>query len=149
MTAGPKAETAGSSGASPGGEARRVLVASRDRDARRLLAVGLRRGGFEVALAATGKEVVSGAVAKPPAVVVLERDLPHLRGDEALKNLESFASTRQVPAIFMIDHSREVEPLALLRPSSDRTIRVVRKPFSMKKLLEAIETALAAPRPES
>jgi YesN/AraC family two-component response regulator len=61
-----------------------VLIVDDDPHIRRILAIALAQGAFEVVgEAADGKEAVSLAAAHKPAVVILDQEMPHMKGDAA------------------------------------------------------------------
>jgi CheY-like chemotaxis protein len=71
---------------------RTVLIADQDAGVRRLLAVLLGDGAFEVVAEATdGVEAVSLATRHRPAVIILDRDIPRIGGGAAARLLRDLA----------------------------------------------------------
>lgn len=65
----------------------RVLLVEDDRDLAASLADGLRRDGYTVEIADDGLSALSAAAARPPDLVVLDRQLPRLSGDAVCETL--------------------------------------------------------------
>lgn len=92
----------------------RVLVAEDERDLAALLATGLRRAGFAVdtvhagddALELLGLPAYDGAAPSPYDVLVLDRDLPRVHGDDVARQLVAAASPTR---ILMLTASSAVE----------------------------------------
>ena len=80
-------------------EAARVLVVEDEPDIAALVAYQLTREGFRVETAATGTEALSAVHREMPDLLVLDRMLPGISGDEVLKTLKGEPSTSGVPNI--------------------------------------------------
>jgi two-component system, OmpR family, response regulator VanR len=74
----------------------RVLVAEDERKVAQALARGLRREGMAVDLAYDGAAALDKARLHPYDVVVLDRDLPLLHGDEVCRSLRADDTTSRV-----------------------------------------------------
>ncbi len=74
----------------------RVLVAEDERDLARLVAVGLRRAGFAVDTAHRGDEALDLLDLHPYDVLVLDRDLPRVHGDEVARRLVAAGSPTRI-----------------------------------------------------
>ena len=78
------------------GEAMRVLVVEDERKLAVTIAIGLRREGMAVDVAFDGREGLRHALAEHYDVVVLDRDLPELHGDEVCRALAARPSGARV-----------------------------------------------------
>ena len=67
----------------------RVLVAEDESRVADALARGLRREGMAVDIAPDGREALYKARVNPYDVIVLDRDLPHVHGDEVCRTLNA------------------------------------------------------------
>ncbi len=65
----------------------RVLLVEDERDLANAIARGLRRDGLAVDVAYDGAEALEKAAVHPYEVVVLDRDLPAVHGDEVCREL--------------------------------------------------------------
>ncbi|MFF8834108.1 response regulator transcription factor [Streptomyces sp. NPDC015130] len=70
----------------------RVLVAEDERDLARLVAIGLRRAGFAVDTVHGGDEALERMDLYAYDVLVLDRDLPRVHGDEVARRLVAAGS---------------------------------------------------------
>lgn len=116
----------------------RVLVVDDNALQRDVVADILASEGYDVTVAATGAEALAAAVRSPPDVVVLDLMLPDTDGASVL------ASLRAEPAL----GGMRVLVTTGLRSSSVRRLPGVDgalfKPFGMRELLTAVESAFAA-----
>lgn len=74
----------------------RVLIVEDEAELAQALARGLRRHGFTVDLAFDGEEGLSKAIAQDHAVILLDRDLPLLHGDELCRRLNAQAHPARI-----------------------------------------------------
>ena len=83
----------------------RVLVIEDDRFNRRLYRDLLEAEGLAVSLAATADEGLDVARHQPPALVVMDIELPGMSGLEATRRLKSEPATRGVPILVISAHA--------------------------------------------
>src|SRR5262245_61544916 len=106
----------------------------------------LRRAGFEVEVASTGKEGLERAAATAPALVVLDVALPDIDGFEVCKQLRSSESTKSVGVLMMTAHGLPEDRVRGLECGADDYLT---KPFDMRELsLRAVAIARRTPGPE-
>jgi DNA-binding response OmpR family regulator len=74
----------------------RVLVAEDDEVLAKAVAVGLRREGMAVDVALDGDDALTRLTLTPYDVVVLDRDLPGVHGDEICRKLVEHGSAMRV-----------------------------------------------------
>src|SRR5881409_1759641 len=77
----------------------KILVVEDNSDCRELLAIVLRRSGYEVAEAATGLAAVEQGWATHPDLILMDLGLPGITGDEATARLKAHPSTRNIPVV--------------------------------------------------
>ncbi|MDN4476019.1 response regulator transcription factor [Demequina sp. SYSU T00192] len=124
----------------------RVLVVEDHAVLAREVATGLRRSGFAVDVARDGEEALAKAAVNPYDVVVLDRDLPRVPGDEVCRAL---SAAPEPPRILMLTAAGRLEDiLEGLGLGADDYLA---KPFAMAELAARVRTlgrrAGAAPRP--
>jgi len=103
---------------------------------RRALRASLGARGYEVELAASGREALAGAVTDPPNLVILDLGLPDIDGVEVCRRLRAWSS---VPIIVVsADGADERKVAALDEGAND----YVTKPFSTPELLARVRVAL-------
>ncbi|MCG6956596.1 MAG: response regulator, partial [Gemmatimonadetes bacterium] len=86
----------------------RILVVEDERDIAALIAYQLTREGFRVETAGTGTEALQSVARDIPDLVVLDRMLPGVTGDEVLQRLKEEPSTTHVP-VLVLTAKREQE----------------------------------------
>lgn len=118
----------------------RVLVIDDEEPIRRILRVLLQRAGHEVVLAASGEEGLRCCRESAPDLVMTDIHLPGLDGIEVALTLRALAPA--VPVIVMSGGER-TKRLDLL-PSALQlgAVRVLRKPFTTREVLDAVGAVL-------
>jgi DNA-binding response OmpR family regulator len=141
----PVAVTAAASSAVPApavvarpSPARTVLVVDDDADIRAMLEEFLVTKGYHARSVADGAAAVRELVAAPADLVLLDIDMPGLKGTDALPTLRAVAPRA---AIIMISGTTDEEPAK--RALAAGAFDYVTKPIDFVHLIDAIETALA------
>lgn len=116
-----------------------ILVVDDERDLSELLSYNLRKSGYEVHLASTGRAALDAIAQRMPNLVLLDVMLPELSGTEVASRLRSNPATANLPIIMLTAKGEEVDQLVGLTVGADDYIP---KPFSMKVLLARIEAVL-------
>src|SRR5262245_45027645 len=114
----------------------RILVVEDDQPIRDLIAFGLRRSGFEVALAENCQEAKAAIADRRPELVVLDWMLPDMSGLELARQLRRDAATRDIPIIMLTARADEADKVAGLQGGADDYIT---KPFSARELTARIQ----------
>lgn len=119
-------------GAEKRGASRRVLFADDDPQVREPLCEALRRQGFEVFEAATGKEALEQVRARDFDIVLMDLHMPELNGIEATRAIK-----REKPSLFVAVMTgeathEEVRRALSLEPGA---CGVLRKPFQLHEFL--------------
>ncbi|HEX6488265.1 MAG TPA: response regulator transcription factor [Candidatus Dormibacteraeota bacterium] len=122
----------------------RVLIAEDDPELAEVLAKGLRREKIAVDLALDGLEAIDKLVATPYDVLVLDRDLPGVHGDQVCREVvASEAATR----ILMLTASGSIgDRVAGLTLGADDYLP---KPFAFAELVARIRALARRSRPAS
>lgn len=111
---------------------RRVLVVEDEPDIAALVAYQLTRDGFRVETASSGPEALKAVDREVPDLVVLDRMLPGLSGDEVLKALRDRSDTRDVPVLLLTALREQEERITGLELGADDYLA---KPFSPRELV--------------
>lgn len=91
----------------PGGA---VILNVDDSDVhRQLVTEMLRRAGFKVEEASTGREAVAAATSGHPSVIVLDVNLPDFSGFDVFRRLKSQPQTAQIPVVFLTGTATDEE----------------------------------------
>ena len=97
----------------------RVLVIEDDPGIAALVACQLTRSGYHVETAANGLEGLDSLHRELPDLVVLDRMLPRLSGDEVLRSVRSDKSTRGVPILVLTAKREETDRIEGLEMGAD------------------------------
>jgi len=121
------------------GGAKRVLVVEDEPDIAALIAYQLTREGFRVETAATGTEALGAVSREIPDLVVLDRMLPGLSGDEVLQSLKGEAATRTIPVLVLTAKKEQEDRIEGFELGADDYLT---KPFSPRELVLRVRAIL-------
>jgi two-component system phosphate regulon response regulator PhoB len=110
----------------------RVLVVEDEMDIAALIAYQLTREGYRVETAANGIDALAAVHRELPALVILDRMLPGVSGDEVLKSLKSDAATRFIPVLVLTARREQEDRIRGLELGADDYLP---KPFSPRELV--------------
>lgn len=117
--------------ASKSSTAPRVLVVEDEPDIAALIAYQLTREGFRVETAGTGTEALDSVDREIPDLVILDRMLPGLSGDEILQRLRTDPTTANVPVLVLTAKREQEDRIEGLELGADDYLT---KPFSPREL---------------
>jgi DNA-binding response OmpR family regulator len=115
----------------------RILLVDDEQPIQTLLSFTLQRDGYEVVVAADGREALARYEEQPPDLVVLDLMLPRMDGLEVCKRLRAKGET--VPIIMLTAKSEEIDKVLGLELGADDYIT---KPFSMREFRSRVKAAL-------
>jgi len=110
----------------------RVLVVDDEPQILRALRINLSARGYEVRVAADGRQALAQAAEHPPDVVILDLGLPDLDGVEVIRGLRGWTS---VPIIVLSGRSGSDDKVDALDAGADD---YVTKPFGVDELLARV-----------
>jgi two-component system, OmpR family, KDP operon response regulator KdpE len=116
------------------------LVVDDDRAILRTMDVNLRARGYDVLLAANGRQALALAVRRHPDIVVLDLGLPDLDGLEVIAGLRGWTS---VPIIVLSARTTELEKVAALDAGANDYMT---KPFGIAEFMARLRAALRVTR---
>jgi CheY-like chemotaxis protein len=117
----------------------KILIVEDNEENRDALARRLQRRGFEVVIAADGKQGVALALAEKPDVVLMDMNLPELDGCEVTRRIRAAPATQALPVIALTAHAMAGDrEKALEAGCTDYHT----KPVDFPRLLEQIEAIL-------
>ena len=115
--------------------AAKVLVADDETHIQNVVALKLRRAGFEVIVAGDGRTAVELARQHRPVLIVTDYHMPHLNGLEVCKALRSDPNWI-TPALLLTAQDCDLDPAAI---DASGIVEVICKPFSPRALVAAVE----------
>ncbi len=117
----------------------RVLVVEDEPDIAALVAYQLTREGYRVETAATGRQALEAVGRDLPDLIVLDRMLPDVSGDDVLRNLRGEAGTANVPVLMLTALREQEDRIGGLELGADDYLT---KPFSPRELVLRVQAIL-------
>ena len=96
---------------------RHILLVDDTPDGREPLARLLRMSGYEVSCAGGGEEALELLAARPVDLMILDLMMPHMSGEEVLREVRGNAATAQLPVIVFSaseNRAKEIERLCMM-----------------------------------
>lgn len=115
---------------------RRILIVDDDEPTRRLLAESLEEEGYQVQVAADGRQALEAASSYLPDLVLLDVKMPEIDGLEVARRLHAKSS---IPIIMLSALTEDIDRVAGLSAGSDDYIT---KPVRPRELLLRIQSLL-------
>lgn len=117
----------------------RVLVVEDESDIAALIAYQLTREGFRVATTGDGKEALDAIEKDVPDLIVLDRMLPGMSGDDVLRRLREESATAKVPVLMLTARREQEDRIEGLELGADDYLT---KPFSPRELVLRVQAIL-------
>ncbi len=95
----------------------------------------LREFGFEPILVSSGEDALVAARANPPSLVLLDRNMPGMPGDEVVRSMRAEASLASIPILILSGEPIDREELRAMGADG-----AILKPFDISRLLDQIRT---------
>jgi DNA-binding response OmpR family regulator len=119
--------------------ARNVVIVEDDEDIADSIRYNLEREGFRVRVAATGEDALNVILDRPPNLILLDLNLPHMSGFEMCRRLRGESATARVPILILTARTDESDKVLGLNIGADDYIT---KPFSMRELVARVNALL-------
>ena len=117
-----------------------ILIVDDEKDILDSLSGFLKRSGYGVFTAETGKEGLRLAKKEPPSLIILDLMLPDIDGSDIAAELLQNPTTREVPIIFLTSVVTKAEQEASGELIANRCI--VAKPCRSEEILELIKNRI-------
>lgn len=114
-----------------------ILVVDDDAPIRLLMRTVLREYGFDPVDAGSGQKAIDLARQKTPDLILLDRNMPGMSGDETLRALRAEPQLADVPVVILSGEPIEPDELRRLGANS-----AVLKPFDVQELVKTIHSSL-------
>jgi CheY-like chemotaxis protein len=111
----------------------RILVVDDDAPILLLMRNVLREFGFEPVEAASGMQAIEEARQRKPDLILLDRNMPGMSGDDVLRALRGEPQLASVPIVIL--SGEPIEPLELRKLGANAAVL---KPFDVAELVETI-----------
>ena len=116
-----------------------MLVVDDEPDITALVAYHLAKNGYRVSTAATGHDALHAVADEAPALIVLDRMLPGMSGDEVLATIRETAPVRDTPVLMLTARREELDRVRGLSLGADDYLT---KPFSTQELVLRVSAIL-------
>ncbi len=130
------------------GRAARILVVEDEAEIAALVAYQLTREGYRVETVANGAAALDALRREEPDLLVLDRMLPEVSGDEVLQAIRSDPATLTIPVLVLTAKREQQDRIAGLELGADDYLT---KPFSPRELVLRVDAILrrahGEPRP--
>ena len=117
----------------------RVLVVEDEPDIAALIAYQLTREGFRVETSGSGTEALVAIDKEAPDLVVLDRMLPGLSGDEVIQRLRDDPETLSIPVLMLTAKREQEDRIEGLELGADDFLT---NPFSPRELVLRVQAVL-------
>ncbi len=117
----------------------RILLVEDNELNRDMLSRRLKRRGYDVAMAADGKEGLQMADESAPDLILLDLSLPEMDGWEVLRQLKQDPKMKHIPVVALTAHALVTDRNRALEAGFDDYDI---KPVEMPRLLKKMETLL-------
>lgn len=118
---------------------RSIVIVEDDDDIADSIRYNLEREGFRVRVAATGEDAINLILDRPPNLILLDLNLPHMSGFEMCRRLRAESTTARVPILILTARTDESDKVLGLNLGADDYIT---KPFSMRELVARVRAVL-------
>jgi len=119
---------------------KRILIVEDQPDSRELMALILRRLGYDVAEAAMGLEAIDQAHAARPDLIFMDLSLPRITGVEAIARFKADPSTKDIPVI--VNTAFHNGSAFVERAIAVGAAEILYKPMSFNGLQEVVQRYL-------
>ena len=110
-----------------------ILVVDDDAPILALMRNLLREFGFEAVPAQSGPKALEAARARTPDLILLDRNMPGMSGDEVLRELRSDQALASVPVLILSGEPIEQDEVRRIGATA-----AVLKPFDVPQLIQTI-----------
>lgn len=118
---------------------RNIVIVEDDEDIGDSIRYNLEREGFRVRIATTGEAALNVILDRPPNLILLDLNLPHMSGFEMCRRLRAESTTARVPILILTARTDESDKVLGLNLGADDYIT---KPFSMRELVARVNAVL-------
>jgi two-component system alkaline phosphatase synthesis response regulator PhoP len=124
------------------GKTQTVLVVEDEASIASFVSLYLKNAGYSVRTAANGSEALSQVLASPPALIVLDLNLPDIDGIEVCRRIRK---TADIPILMLTARDEDVDKIIGLEVGADDYLT---KPFNPRELVARVKSVLRRASPD-
>lgn len=122
---------------------KKILVVDDNPDSRELVVKILRRNGYQMIEAVNGQDALEKAIAERPDLILMDRSLPQMDGDEVTRRLKDRKEFHDIPIVALTAHA--------MRGDRERALEAgcagyLSKPIDVRQLPGQVAAYLAGKR---
>jgi two-component system alkaline phosphatase synthesis response regulator PhoP len=121
---------------------KKILIVDDDEELRNLVDKTLSRKRYETLMAETGSEAIDKAKQNMPDLILMDIVLPDMDGSEAIKVLQEFPQTSNIPVIFLSGMISKDDGEDSCINVGGKRYKALAKPCTSQVLLDAVLSAL-------
>lgn len=125
-----------------GNNPKKILVVDDEPDLQSFLGAYLEDNGFDVVIAADGKQCLVKAKAEKPDLITLDISMPEESGVRAFRNIQEDPDTKDIPIIIVTGVAAQFKQFIHTRKVVKPPAGYVEKPINTSELLEKIKEIL-------
>ncbi len=120
-------------------EKQNILLVDDTPENLRLLSDLLSQQGYKIRSVMNGKTAIKAAQAKPPALILLDINMPEMNGYEVCQELKSIPETREIPVIFISALNEVFDKVKSFQVGG---CDYISKPFQLEEVLARVNHQL-------
>jgi two-component system cell cycle response regulator DivK len=122
---------------------KKILVVDDNPDSRELVVKVLRRNGYQMIEAVNGKDALEKAITEKPDLILMDRSLPEMDGNEVTRRLKDRKDFHDIPIVALTAHA--------MRGDRERALQAgcagyLSKPIDVRELPGQVAAYLAGKR---
>lgn len=125
-----------------GNSPKKILVVDDEPDLQSFLGAFLEDNGFEVTIAANGKQCLAKAKEEKPDLITLDITMPEESGVRAFRNIQEDPDTKDIPIIIVTGVTSEFKQFIHTRKVVKPPAAYMEKPVNTSELLAKIKEIL-------
>jgi len=115
-----------------------ILVVDDDGPILALMRNLLKEFGFQAVTAESGSRAIDAARSHPPALVLLDKNMPGMSGDEIIRTLRAEPGSEKLPVLIL--SGERMTPADVQRFGADAAVQ---KPFDVMSLIQQIRSLVS------
>lgn len=119
-----------------------ILICDDEAHIRQIVAHKLRSKGYEVVDCRDGQEAFDAALARTPALLITDYQMPRMSGLDLCKALRANPATSATPTLMLTARGYVLTPAEM---AATNISQLIAKPFGVRELLDRVTQIIGAP----